>query len=796
MDYKQKYLKYKQKYLTLKQKGGYIPDLNTLNEFEKYISEGSMIKYEIRFDKDVDIKDFFSKTLDRKYLVPDNFDNFIGITDYNIEDLNKIWKYFKDPIINNQIYSLDNGIFLNDFKINKFLKINRLSEDKIKQIFNLFKKILNNSKRGDKTQLSGYKTFNEPTYFENNGIIERINSYKSSNLQNDLVGNFVYENITYQYKYYHDKNILYIYTIDNNDIKLYMFNVKKEGNIYKIFPFSYSNLLLNLKYEEAIKNVFETIRDKLNQITRSEKYVILPDGFFHIHVTKPERQERYVLLTLHALYEIENHGPDITYNYKTSNGQIISRIRKDEQTLSMNKDAIRKEHSFYVLYDLESSNHYLYQINDSDKINKFFGLQKSLGIEERLLGNNVFDLNHIEGKGVILTTLFKKCDFLCYPECPGGQNCIQITIDGINYWFNREDSNYVFINNNTDKCANISIKENITGTNTPLKNIFINDIRVHNQFKLCTTPLNIIDKGIIAFANLQSPPITKITLDDASFIQFPKIYENNTEASYIWSVVYTKARFPVRGGDRLDISGAGNKNAIDNNMDYIFQPIKHSIYSARQNYELIHMKYDNDNENSNFPIAMIDTLNPDIIEIETFLDFITVYYNTYISNYDLLGKINDLTFEKRKGFNNQSSPNYDEFIRKQNEFDTEYTRYHDYIKYLLYIFLILKFDTINELGKFNILEDKMFITIKQDDGTHIVDTIQVEKNYIINTVEDNFIIKYFENPKYLMHITKGGDNYLYTKYIEDCKNATLDIKSLHNFFELKNMNSYIKTIAQ
>ena len=103
--------------------------------------------------------------------------------------------------------------------------------------------------------------------------------------------------------------------------------------------------------------------------------------------------------------------------------------------------------------------------------------------------------------------------------------------------------------------------------------------------------------------NKRKRNINKITLVDAAFMQFPNEYHNISNAEFIWCIVYLKNRYD------------NNTNHILPNLNgnpYVFQPIKHSIYSVTQNFNLI-MNTD-------------PNINQQITEFQTYLDFCVAYY--------------------------------------------------------------------------------------------------------------------------------------------------------------------------
>ena len=87
MSYLNKYLKYKNKYFNLKTKiqGGYKPDLNTLNEMKKYVDDGTFTVHDFIVSQHYNnLQTFFNIIKDNihLYIIPENFDNFLIISDF------------------------------------------------------------------------------------------------------------------------------------------------------------------------------------------------------------------------------------------------------------------------------------------------------------------------------------------------------------------------------------------------------------------------------------------------------------------------------------------------------------------------------------------------------------------------------------------------------------------------------------------------------------------------------------------------------------------------------------------
>jgi hypothetical protein len=664
-DFKDKYLKYKNKYLNLKNKiGGYLPHDDTYEEFNKYVKSGLLKEYDIEFDDFEKISSLFKYLENNRNLIftPENFDEFIGKIEYTEDDKKKFWSRLNNRPVNNSIVELNNNVYYKNRIIEKRIKIkkNENINKTFKKIFlTMIRTKFDNSSNLDEYQFSGILEAEYPIYFDKKNIdivVKNINNYKSKQ-NKDISGKFtINDKNIYDYKYYIEKNILFVYTIQNSELKLYMFNVI-DKDYYEVFPYSYNNLLLNEKYEFSVKKLFETILKKLKDINEDEKYGLLPDGFFHIHLTRPYDQKKYIMLTLHTLYEITSSTNKINYKYK-DNEEIYDIQREYYEYLQSNKNQSRKKHTFYILFNLDLNKHFLYELDKQIELNTFFDNSTNIGFSETFLGNNFVSLNHIKNKGVFLGLENKACSIKCKPECTP-ENCKKIIYDDKEYYFIKDKNNsknYILVCDKMNECASVLVSDKIIATNENIQNIFIEDIRVNKKFENCTLSLKIIQELIKKFALSFNPTINTICLDDASFLQFPETYISNMDAKYIWPYIYLKNRISVSDGTAI----TQFKEA-----DYHLQPIKFSIYSCKLDYNL-------------------RTNNPYAIEFQQYLDFIVGYYNNFISNYNLLEnaeKINKLL---------KTTPIIQEDI--YIKFDGEYDKFKKYVDSHIILLLQLKFN--------------------------------------------------------------------------------------------------------
>jgi len=781
MDFKNKYLKYKNKYVQLKQLlGGYTPEKDTLNEMEKYCKNGTFISHDLKnLQNYSELQQFFNNVKDGKklYLVPEKFDDFMGIKDYNLSHLNKLWFRLNQKPSLYKINSwkpltLLNDIYLDNKKItNLIVKKNVTLQKTVKEIFEKMTKITDKekSKDQDQIQISGFNNISSALTIDlkyKDEFEKRLENYEGEE------GVFENNNIKYNYKYYKKFSILYVYNLDSDYVYLYMYNMKEKDDTYEIFPFPYTNLLLNDNYESAVKSLFDEIVNTLNKITQSNKYDTLPDGFFHIHVTIPDNQNRYILLTIHGLYEILSDTPYINDKYLYKKG-LFSNYSITRKGLDNMTDKDKKDHSFYILFDTQTNNHKLYQIKDLNKATDFFSSKQTIGIYETILGTNIIDINHIKNKGVLVTSVKKKCEYLCQPECPG-DNCTLVNYNSNDYYLKLYGSDsYYLINNNGDKCASIQIKNR----GEPDVNIFIDDIKVQKEFNLCKTGMKDIMQVITSFAKQQTPPINMITLDDASFMQFPQTYTMNSEAEFIWCVAYVKNRYD------LNNNKLGVLPPTPPQIPYNFQPIKYSIYSVEQGFQI---KVDS---------GHIE----EVEEVQRYLDFCIGYYNTYIekSPYDLVEKGKELS---RRQINVRNG-NYDATLTTDiDEYRQKYNKFKEFIDKKITFFKNIKFN-VNR-----IVEDTltMYLHPSNSDLTDIYgEDTTLDGHFIISdyynptdptnsTRSSKFKIKYY-NKDYSIEISIGRDEYFKGQNMENILNSGNNI-SLYDFLVNKNMITFYKTI--
>ena len=268
------------------------------------------------------------------------------------------------------------------------------------------------------------------------------------------------------------------------------------------------------------------------------------------------------------------------------------------------------------------------------------------------------------------------------------------------------------------------------------------------------------------FAKQQNPRINMITLDDGSFMQFPNTYTSNTDAEFIWCIAYVKNRYD------------SNNNKLPNLSDpYIFQPIKYSIYSVSEGFQL---KVDPGQDG-------------DVEEVQKYLDFCVGYYNTFIEKtpYDLVEKAQDLGSRQRKVQNGVIDQSLTTDI---DEYRKNYNQFKEFMDTKITLFKNIKFN-INRT-----LEDIMLYTDEND-------KIIGDKDFIISDYYDpkdsrnnTFKIKYNNNPNYSIEINIGKDGYFYDpKNLKSSMDMVTILDSgteitLYNFLVFKNMMKFYKMI--
>ena len=282
--FKNKYLKYKFKYLQLKnQKGGNRDDDFPKSFLDEMITRSCMKSHDIKIDSGTynKMKEFFTiikNTYTSMYLPPAiNFnEQFIGRTTFDKKNIEKIYsKLDKKPVngateVMKKLYYIKINpenkteyIEINDF-INITDNLITIGENKIQfsktkdnilcdLITNESIKFRNNDDNNDAVQVSG-----------ENSIIGWVSFAGSADLFHESAINAGFQFINNVYK---KDNIFLLYKKGaSDDIKYCMLYIKEANNIYSLFPYSYNNFILNDTFKEKSINLFNIIKDKINEI--------------------------------------------------------------------------------------------------------------------------------------------------------------------------------------------------------------------------------------------------------------------------------------------------------------------------------------------------------------------------------------------------------------------------------------------------------------------------------------------------------------------------------------------------
>jgi hypothetical protein len=88
-------------------------------------------------------------------------------------------------------------------------------------------------------------------------------------------------------------------------------------------------------------------------------------------------------------------------------------------------------------------------------------------------------------------------------------------------------SKYLYLLNETNKCAKFLINDSV---------LFVEDILVNIEFKNCNLKFNKIIENIIKYAKKNN--LKHIELEDNSYLQYPDKYFDAIDAEYYWSLIY------------------------------------------------------------------------------------------------------------------------------------------------------------------------------------------------------------------------------------------------------------------
>jgi hypothetical protein len=203
----------------------------------------------------------------------------------------------------------------------------------------------------------------------------------------------------------YDETRKILYTKYTNKKKTFVgvYYIEKEGDDKYVFhPLNLLNNLPKSEDELLFKKLFTDITGLLNT-NYGGGYNNLPDGFWHIHVTKIPNEDD-ILLTLHAKNEIVDIE-EKQYKYKNNDGESnIVRIKNANLQNKNKKKGLQEKHNFFIL--LKKTEHSLiYSLQNKDHSTNPLIADSGFSLSESALGYPIFDINHIRTKGVIITSV-------------------------------------------------------------------------------------------------------------------------------------------------------------------------------------------------------------------------------------------------------------------------------------------------------------------------------------------------------------------------------------------------------
>jgi hypothetical protein len=253
---------------------------------------------------------------------------------------------------------------------------------------------------------------------------------------------------------------------ENNTVfnVFYVEQDRQNPNKYHFHPHNFINFLPSSSIEKTMKQLYNDIAKRLSELFEdcAYKYLISPERFYHIHVTKIPNEED-ILLTCHAMFEELSVIDDKPSNNKKKNNDKITNTMKKFQdftyespngdTFKLSRPIIyrrpspnlntsynseirkkfRRAHNYYILLKPDTSSHPIYKISQNNQFGNPFLIQDQSFIDgdpsaptpfdqklvfipaiaEASLGHPLFDINHIKGKGVMLGLRLGPCTVLC-----------------------------------------------------------------------------------------------------------------------------------------------------------------------------------------------------------------------------------------------------------------------------------------------------------------------------------------------------------------------------------------------
>lgn len=238
------------------------------------------------------------------------------------------------------------------------------------------------------------------------------------------------------------KSAKLLYFKENQQLFVYYAEINSSNPNEVLFhPHNLVNFIPRSDIEERIKDLFQTIANKLQSLLAAcddYKYKILPDNFYHIHVTELPGEED-ILLTIHAAYE-DFSRPDLkkyTYINKNKKSYKMKRINAPLFRPTMNMPSssptqqmldyrkYRRRHNAFILLKNGASEHPFYTLSNKSQVGNPFMFPPgffyegqltqvgAFGMSEAMIGNKLFDINHISGKGVYFSKVEEKCMVFC-----------------------------------------------------------------------------------------------------------------------------------------------------------------------------------------------------------------------------------------------------------------------------------------------------------------------------------------------------------------------------------------------
>jgi hypothetical protein len=206
---------------------------------------------------------------------------------------------------------------------------------------------------------------------------------------------------------------------------------------WKFHPHNFLNFLPKMDDQEKFKVLYTNIVDGMSKISSlCRKLANVPGAFYHIHVSLIPNEET-ILLTIHGLVEefkargtwdsiLEKH------TYKNSTGKKYKLERPEYPDSSINKGGnnpstlikkyqeYRNGHNAYILLKPNTNTHAIYTLSQLNQKGNYFimNFDRALlgpvfALDQSAIGLTKYDINHINGKGVMITPTNEGCLLFC-----------------------------------------------------------------------------------------------------------------------------------------------------------------------------------------------------------------------------------------------------------------------------------------------------------------------------------------------------------------------------------------------